>query len=298
MDDAAEARVPDQPITRDSIAADLARLGVKSGDILYLRCGLSRIGFNPREAEAVMLGAIRDVLGPSGTLIAPAFGPMSFFWQRPLAVSNRDTKPITGAFSKIVLRQPDAVRSDHPTHSFVGFGARAEKILADHRGDRACFEPIRAVVEADGIMGLIGCVKESPGFSTVHLAQYDLGLSQRHYLKLLFAVRQGDENGDVFRPIESPGCSDNFGVFYKDYIEDGNFTCGTVGKAWSIAVRARRAFERELEILRDDPRYPLCERPDCLSCRLTRGYNKREFPSAVAHRLVRMARQRLKSRAK
>lgn len=272
------------PVTRDDIAQGFRELGVKPGDILYLRCGLTKIGFRPRDAEQVFLGGIRDALGPDGTLITPAFGPMSYRWNKEPVSVDRDTPPITGAFSKLVLKQADAVRSDHPTHSFAGIGRSARDVLAGHGADTPCFEPIRKIVEADGLMAVVGCVAESPGFSTVHLAQHDLGLSQRHYLRLAFAVRQADAGGKIFHPWESPGCSDNFGVFYKDYVESGNFTSGYVGKGWSIAVRARAAYDRERAILEADPRYTLCSRRDCLSCHLTRGYNKRSIPGALLHR--------------
>lgn len=280
------------PVSREDIAAGLVALGATKGDILYARCGLQAVGVRSKDIEDVFLGGIWDAIGPDGTLITPAFVKTSRRWSKPLAVSSVEAVPYTGAFSKLVLRQPGAYRSSHPTHSFVGIGAKAEAILRYHPDNGACFEPIRPMVEQDGLMAVIGCVKSSPGFSTVHLAQHDLGLSQRHYTKLFVAVRQGTATGPVFHPIEAPGCSDNFGVFYKDYVEDENFKCGYVGRAWSIAVRAQAAYARERDILARDPLYPVCERRDCLSCHTLRGYNKRAVPGALIHRAVSRLRGR------
>jgi aminoglycoside N3'-acetyltransferase len=268
-------------ITKETIAENLSAMGLSRGDVLYLRCGLSKIGIPRQKIADAFLGGIQEVLGSEGTLISPAFVPISFRWSKNIPVSNHSTRPATGPFSSLLLEMPGAVRSSHPTHSFVGIGKNAKSILADHSEQGACFEPIRAITKANGLMMLVGCVAESPGFSTVHLAQYDLGLSQQHYAKWLLAVRKGSPQGEVFRAIESPGCSNGFGKFYRDYIDDNNMACGYVGNAWSIAVRAGKAYQREREILTTNPLYPLCDQPDCFSCRITRGYNKRAIPSAL-----------------
>jgi aminoglycoside 3-N-acetyltransferase len=278
-------------ITKDQVAQDFYNLGLRRGDILYLRCGLSKIGIPRAKVEEVFLDGILDALGDEGTLITPSFVPMSYRWSKDVAVSNNSTKPNTGPFAAMLLERGGAVRSDHPTHSFIGLGKRAKSILANHRQQGACFEPIREIVNSDGLMMLVGCVPESPGFSTVHLAQYDLALSQRHYAKWLFAVRKGNSQGEMFYPIESPGCSIGFGKFYRNYIDDANFNSGYVGNAWSIAVRSAKAYEREFEILASDPLYPLCDQPDCFSCRISRGYNKRAIPRALAARAAKIMKR-------
>lgn len=281
-----------RPVKRRQIADDIAALGAREGEVLYMRCGMQALGIPPSEVEDVLIGGIFDAIGPGGTLIGPAFVKTSMRWAREITVSNRETPPYTGAFSKLMLRQPGALRSTHPTHSFVGIGPHAREILEHHPNDGSCFEPMRKIVERDGLMALIGCVKASPGFSTVHLAQHDLGLTQQHYTKLFVTVRLGDANGPVFRPIESPGCSDNFGAFYKDYVEDGNFKSGFVGKAWSIAARAKGAYAVERAALERDPLYPICDKPECISCNVMRGYNKRAIPRGLLANLAKRICQR------
>jgi hypothetical protein len=66
--------------------------------------------------------------------------------------------------------------------------------------------------------------------------------------------------------------------------------CGYVGNAWSIAVRAGKAYQREREILTTNPLYPLCDQPDCFSCRITRGYNKRAIPKALITKAAKLAK--------
>ena len=285
------ARDSTSSVMRRDVAEGIAALGAVEGDVLYMRCGMQALGIRSRDLDEVFLGGVRDVIGSGGTLIGPAFVKASLRWSKDLIISNRDTVPYTGAFSKLLLRQPDAYRSNHPTHSFVGIGPRAEEILGHHPADGSCFEPMRKIAEIDGLMAVVGCVESSPGFSTVHLAQHDLGLTQQHWTKYFLAVRQGGPDGPVFHPIESPGCSDNFGVFYKNYVESGNFRTATVGNAWSIAVRAKEAYDTEIEVLGKNPLYPLCEKRDCISCYILRGYNKRAIPGGLLRYLVRRLRR-------
>lgn len=125
----------------------------------------------------------------------------------------------------------------------------------------------------------IGCVEDSPGFSTVHLAQYDLGLSQRNYMKLLYKVKVVKAGKEViWRPHESPGCSAAFSNFYKDYIHSQNLITGKVGNALALCVGAKKAYTVEKEILRHHPRYTICKDPKCVCCHLFRSYNKRDIP--------------------
>ncbi len=238
-------------------------------------------------AVDVLLGGLFDVIGDEGTLLVPAFVPQYKIWRRDIPVSDQSTRPYVGAISTIVLSQPGALRSHHPTHSFAALGRRAEQLLAGHDADAACFEPMRALMAAHGKMLLIGCLKESPGFSTVHLAQYDLGLSQRHYAKWFVHVRLPGQTRTFYHPFESPGCSAGFDVFYSDYANDANLRTGYIGDAWTLCVDAERAFAIERAILSKNPRYCLCDDPTCVSCRILRGYNKRAAPIAFLRRAWR-----------
>jgi len=283
--------------TREDVASSLHALGVTRGDSVYIRAGLRALGPLAGSVEDVFLGGLFDAIGDEGTLLVPAFVPISKIWERDIPISDRHARSYAGAVSNMVLEHPRALRSDHPTHSFAAVGREAESILRGHTGDHACFEPIRKLMALDGKMLLIGCHLTSPGFSTVHLAQYDLGLSRRHYSRLLRRVRVSASPDRYYRPIESPGCSNGFGVFYSDYIDAGNLATGYVGDAWTVVVGAARAYAVEKDRLRADPRCCVCRDPGCASCRLLRGYNKRAAPRALLARLARGAGRALRKRA-
>lgn len=268
------------------LSEQLATLGLARGDTLYLRAALRPVGIPKEKLGTLLLRSIFDVLGPDGTLIVPAFVRQYPRWRRRIPVSDQNSRSNAGALSNIVLAHPGVVRSSHPTHSFAGLGPSAEEILERHYGDKAAFEPMRKIADRNGLMMLIGCVDSSPGFSTVHLAQFDLGLTRQHYLRHLVHVRTPDVNGkrQYFQPIESPGCSMSFGKFYKLY--DG-FQRGSFGCAEAVSVRAKAAFALEKRVLSDDPLFADCGNPYCPHCN-TRGYNKRALPKFVFKAIPRL----------
>jgi aminoglycoside N3'-acetyltransferase len=141
---------------------------------------------------------------------------------------------------------------------------------------------VKRLAELDGKMLLLGCNNESPGFSTVHVAQFELGLTQRHwvhYFQRAWIPREG--RLVPWRPREEPGCSLSFDKFYPAYIRDRNFRTGEVGQAFSLLIpSARRALQTELAILRQHPTFVDCGRRDCLTCGF-RGYQPMRAPRTL-----------------
>jgi aminoglycoside 3-N-acetyltransferase len=64
------------PNTRLSLGADLEALGIQPGVLLMCHASLGQVGWTVGGASTV-IGALLDVLGPSGTLCMPAESPVS-----------------------------------------------------------------------------------------------------------------------------------------------------------------------------------------------------------------------------
>lgn len=267
-------------MTPDEFHGQLHKLGINSGDALYIRAALAKVGI-PEWKSTV--GWIIDYLGESGTLLVPAFTNNGYLLRKPYPVFDSKAVPNSGALSKLALAHPRVLRSSHPTHSFAAIGSRAEEFLEGHDAQAACFLPVKKFAEHGGKMLLIGCNLESPGFSTVHCVQHDLGLSQRHFLKYLTRANIRAEDGSIqcWTATESPGCSKSFDKFYPAYIRTENFQTGRIGDAWTIAVNAREAYAEELKILKANPRFVDCGDARCLTCGF-RGYHLSRLPWATA----------------
>lgn len=240
------------------------RLSATAG-ILYVRAAL-KPSYRSITAAGGLLPYLRQRVGFE-QIWAPHFGASRWFWERRPV----DAPVTSGALGKVLSKERGAVLSRHPTHAFVGIGADIEPVLSSHDHTRSCFWPARELADRhDFSMLLWGCVEESPGFSTVHAAQYDLGLTQRHLIRLA-KVWDYEVNGQPASKTapEVPGCSLSFGKFYSHYEADRNLTRGSWnGVSWIFIQSARAALAVEHAILLKDPRFIDCKRLTCPTCRL------------------------------
>lgn len=239
-----------------------------TSNILYVRAALQPLSRPIRKAGGIVQFLQEHLVFDD--LFVPYFYGARPFW-RVRAKTGCPPSTNSGALGKRVASLPGTVISNHPTHSFVGFGARVEPVLRAHTSDESCFYPISALADQyDFSMLILGCLEASPGFSTVHVAQHRLGLSQRHLLRYLF--RWDEMRGDQlvsFTAPEAPGCSLSFDKFYFYYEKDANLIRGEwFGVSWLFVPSARRALQTELELLRERGRFVDCRRMTCMSCRL------------------------------
>ncbi|MFI5844387.1 aminoglycoside N(3)-acetyltransferase [Catenuloplanes sp. NPDC051500] len=137
------------PPTRSSLAAELAALGVRTGGVLLVHGSLRALGWVCGGAEAVVL-ALRDVLGPGGTLVVPTHTPINSdpahwvnppvpveWWpviraETPAFDPARTPSRYMGAIAEQVRTWPGARRSAHPQVSFAALGPRAAEITDGH----------------------------------------------------------------------------------------------------------------------------------------------------------------------
>lgn len=76
-----------------------------------------------------LFSALRDHLGPAGTLVVPAF---TYSTTQPGGKFDLETTPSeVGPFSEFVRQLPDARRSFHPIFSLAAVGPEASKIVDD-----------------------------------------------------------------------------------------------------------------------------------------------------------------------
>jgi aminoglycoside 3-N-acetyltransferase len=280
------------PYTLEDLAAGLERLGLAKGDSVLLRAATRPIGATAGRAAELLRDAALRVVGPDGTLLGLSFSQQTFrFRRRTSPVFRADSATDTGGFAAAMLAYPGAVRSQHPTNSFVGIGAMARDLLAGHDAQATCFAPMRRLMEAGGKMVLVGCGSSSPGFSTVHLVQEELGLATQSFFRDLFGSWY-EVDGSVrwFSRHDVPGCSRGFGKFYSHYTAAEKLRTGRVGDAESMLIGCNDAFDVEYALLNNDPRFALCDRRGCLSCRATRMYNMRDIPGFILRKALGLAR--------
>src|SRR5579871_3775111 len=119
------------------LAQNLASSGLRSGDTVLVQLSLSAFGITEdlREQRGrIILSAILDVIGNTGTLLAPAF---TFSFDRQEEFDPAASMPVVGPwsdaveFTEAVLQHDGAVRSNDPLYSVVGIGPGASGLLSN-----------------------------------------------------------------------------------------------------------------------------------------------------------------------
>ena len=240
---------------------------IANSNILYVRASL-----RPLADQIKLSGNIYNYLQSKiefEEVFTPHFYGSRPFWRKKVNPQLRKTN--SGALGKSIRKLPGSSLSLHPSHAFVGLGPRISKVLTDHNEKSECFGPVRTISDDyDFSMLLIGCLEDSPGFSTVHASQEKLELTKLHLERYLLRWDYM-ENGNIKSKVapESPGCSKSFGKFYEVYKNDKNLISGQWDNVdWIFIQSARRAMTLESEILKVNPRFVNCGNFRCTTCTL------------------------------
>lgn len=113
----------------------LRQAGVRPGDLVNVYSRLFSLGVpdgssDVAEIPALYLKAVQEVIGPSGTLVVPAYTTSFGRFAKPFILEESPSE--MGKFSEQVRISPGSRRSLHPIHSVVALGAKAEELTRDH----------------------------------------------------------------------------------------------------------------------------------------------------------------------
>lgn len=119
--------------TRQEIIELVTSLGVGAGDRLMVHSFIPSLGI-VEDGLTGLEEALREVLGPDGTLMVPTF---TYSFRRDEVFDIRNSKSTVGAFTEFVRKRAGAVRSACPLFSMAGIGPDADWLL--QRRTPACF---------------------------------------------------------------------------------------------------------------------------------------------------------------
>lgn len=271
----------------EKLKSDLKNLGITKGDSILVRADLSAIGKLETKKREDYINFILEAVGEEGTIVGLSFTSGFFIKKNKNIIFDGTNKSYTGAFANTMLKHPKAIRSTHPTNSYVAIGKNAQYILEKHNETSGAYEPIRKIVELNGKMILIGCVESSPGFTTTHLAEVDLGLHKRIIFPTLNgAYYKKNDEINLFKRKDLGSCSSTFYKFYGHYIKNELLQQGYVGNAYSVLIDAKKAFDIDFKILKDNPKVTLCDNPNCMLCRARRWDNLKDMPIFLIRNII------------
>ncbi len=184
------------PVTADSLAADLRRLGLRPSQTVLVHSSLSSLGWVCGGAVAVV-EALLAVLGSGGTLVVPthtgdlsdpsgwANPPVPEAWWETIRANMPAYQPAStpsrgmGAVPEVLRTWPGAWRSDHPHLSFAAVGPDGSRITAGHELADGLGEgsPLARLYELSALVLLLGVGHDRN--TSLPLAQYRSGRAAR-----------------------------------------------------------------------------------------------------------------------
>ncbi|MGZ8378855.1 MAG: AAC(3)-IV family aminoglycoside N-acetyltransferase [Gemmatirosa sp.] len=219
-------------IDRAALVAQLAALGVRAGDVLLVHASFRAV--RPVEGgPAGLLAALREAIGPTGTLVLPSWGEDDDAPFEPRATpAARDL----GVLADTFWRLPGVVRSAHP-FAFAAAGPHAERVTGDPLPlpPHGPASPVGRVHDLDGRILLLGAGHDAD--TTLHLAELLGGAPYRTAKHC--TVRDADGRPQRVDYEENDSCTARFALAEEWLRARGLQREGRVGQADARLVRAR-----------------------------------------------------------
>jgi aminoglycoside 3-N-acetyltransferase len=240
--------------TRSELARQFADLGLEPGDAVLVHAGLRSVGPILGGPDA-LLGAISDVLGPQGTLLAYTDWLWEDEWAtdpalRPHApafdpATSRSTR-WNGAFPELLRTTPGVRRSASPGPSCAALGGRADWFVSDHAlnygyGPQS---PFGKLVAAGGKTMMVGAPLDTMTLlhHAEHLADIPGKRIKRYdtpFLEDGKVVWRQLEEFDTSDPVIEGLPDDYFATIVEEFLATGEGRRGPIGSAPSVLVEAK-----------------------------------------------------------
>lgn len=237
-------------MTSADIAAGLRQLGLQEGDLVLLHSSLASLGQVEGGADAVV-EAFLDVLGGTGTLLAPVF------------------EPGLGAIAEAIDRHPRAVRSVQPLACVAAIGPNAGELCRDHwkaATAHAQDTPFMRLADKGGYVCLLGVDQDRS--TTLHTAEALLGLPYLTKETRSFPTPEGQATKSW---AFFPGPHRDFIGLDPLLRRSGRMKMGKIGQAVVRLIRSRDLIELAVEAGRKIPTLFLCDNPNCPDCTAQRA---------------------------
>ncbi len=232
-------------LTKKDIVKAFRNAGLPKGAVLMLHSSYISLGGVEGGPEAV-LEAIREALGPKGTLVLPVFAKL-------------------GILTELVKKLDGAVISPCPLGTVCAVGPKAKELVADHwKADtvHGWGTPFGWMAKNGAYICLMGCDQDRNTF--LHFVE---AVNELSYMEDVTAEVE-DDNGRKIKKTWKyyPGPHRDF-IGLECLLRNANaITQFSLGGAQCRLMRADRIFEVLQEEFEADPAAALCDNPECGDC--------------------------------
>jgi aminoglycoside 3-N-acetyltransferase len=239
--------------TKETLKADLARMGLKPEQTVLIHSSMRAIGEVENRADGV-LDALMEYFAP-GLLVFPTLTYNSVNAEHPV-FSETDTPACTGILPELFRKRAGVYRSLHPTHSVAAAGREAEEFVSGHENfDSPAHRnsPWGKLYDRNAVILFIGATLYSNTF--LHGVEEWLpvpGMLTEEPQQLVVYDYEG-------KRIEVPSRrhvgshSKWYHLLYPTFCEAGALTEGKFGDAQVFVVDARMAGDIVYDLLKKEP---------------------------------------------
>lgn len=248
----------------------LDMLELPSGCVLVVSADLGQLGFFqgfPRKQDTLSkyLKALRERIGPQGTLMMPTFSYNYASKGEPFVLESTPSE--TGSLSEFFRRQPGVLRSLHPIFSYAAQGPLQEAMCGKvSRNSFGVNTPLARTLEQDAI-GLSLGIHPINSTSIHHHAEHIIGVPYRYHKRFNTPVYKNGAlvPGEFFAYLRFKNADIiKDSTRYLKLLEAKNLIRSTEIDTINLYMyRYRQVFKVALELLMDDI-YGLLKRPPSL----------------------------------
>lgn len=247
-------------IHQEDIAKALRLLDIPRGCVLMTHSSMRAFG-KPLDGGAEMLvDALLDHIGKSGTLVMPTLSFSSVDEQNPV-FDAVNTPSSCGILTEVMRKRPHAHRSLHVVSSACAIGKKAEWITKAH-DDTPCGKdsPYEKVISEDGYVLFIGA-----GFGSntlFHVAEETVTPSYLCYAEIANAriiTANGAEYRHTYRRYDCSqrGIHRNLAKMEPIFEQRDVLRHARIGTCELTLISAKKNHDISCEVLRENPEYIL-----------------------------------------
>jgi len=242
----------------ETLTRALVALGLGPGDIIFSHSAIGNLGLpqgarSAEEACRLVYAAIREALGPQGTLLVPTY-TLSF--TRNEIFDPAEAPSPMGRFAEYIRRLPGSVRSIDPLFSIAGIGKSAKTLLATipptSFGADCVYERL---LRDDAWIVNLGL--DLDYLTILHHIEWRLRVPYRFDKIFRGVIRQGADDRELewtyYVRHLSANSEPDLGRFLRDAREQGLIRYAAVGKGRLAAMRCRAIAERISRLVAADP---------------------------------------------
>lgn len=256
----------------EDILEDLKNLGIQENDTLFITADLMKVGYIGKtrsQTQKDWIFIFKKLLGENGTFMTVSYtNSYPFFSLKKKKPFTKESGTNSGSLAKALLANKNSERSSHPTNSYVAIGKNANLLTRDHTEESFCYDPTQKIIELRGKNLMLGTIDGLNAPMVFHYVQQVLGQTLKDPFSGLTGCYYEDDNKKLKKFIRKDvgGCSSAGNKLYSHFIENDCITIGKVGNAVSALIDAKKSFEICLDIMKNNPKFSMCDDRNCLSC--------------------------------